>query len=188
MTALHQATALSVRKRQNHISRVADIVDGGSVEAPPDEKIEQQDPATAVVTRTIRDNSFGTRVRRAYGYACAACGLQFDILDAAHIIPVTVVRNFSTRNGLCLCPNHHRAYDNGLILFHGDFSIDVDRELVARYERQHRNKGRELLLDCLFRNLHVPSNPLEQPAPNLLEQRLERIRTLELEHYEKTHR
>ena len=170
---LHRSTVSHVKHMETHIAEVAAVVDGESITRPTDETIERRDPAAAMVSRALRDNGFRARVVRAYAHSCAACGLQFDILDAAHIVPVSDVRNFSTRNGLCLCPNHHRAYDNRLVSIHGDFHIEVDSEMVAHFRRTHKDQGKALLLDSLHRFLHVPANPLEQPAPNLLIRRLE---------------
>jgi putative restriction endonuclease len=170
---LHRSTASSLARTEARIAEVAAVVDGGCIAKPTDASLERRDPVTAMVARALRDNAFPVRVKRAYGYACAACGLQFDVLDAAHIVPVSDLRNFSTRNGLCLCPNHHRAYDNRLVRIHGDFHIEVDSDMVAYFKRTHRDAGKALLLDSLHRFIRVPENPLEQPAPNLLLRRLE---------------
>jgi putative restriction endonuclease len=169
---LHGASAILVTRRERHLARVAATVDGGGVERPPDEQFEHRDPAIGSVSRIFRDAGFPARVCRAYSYACGACGLQYDIIEAAHIIPASVERNSSTRNGICLCPNHHRAFDDGLVIVAPDFRLSVDKALLTRFQRLHRDQGKELLLDSLFQFLRVPQNPLEQPAPNLLERRL----------------
>ena len=152
------------------------MVDGGEVERPPDVEFEHRDPATGSVSRIIRDAGFPARICRAYSYACGACGLQYDIIEAAHIIPASVERNSSTRNGICLCPNHHRAFDDGLVQIAPDFRLSVDTALLTKYQRMRRDQGKDLLLDPLFRFLRVPQNPLEQPAPNLLIRRLEIVK------------
>lgn len=168
----HAGTAAAVKRRQRKVAELAQLVDGSVVGYSPDEVVLPRDAVIRTIARAVRDQSFAKRVKRAYGYTCAACGLQFDVLDAAHILPVSYKANYSTRNGVCLCPNHHRAFDSDLFRVRPDFSIELNQPMVRTFERRHRAQGREMLLDSLYRNLRIPANPLEQPAPNLLTRRL----------------
>jgi len=164
----HAGSLAVVRRRQAVIEQISRTVEGIAVPAPPDAEIVGRDRIIKAANRALRDGSFKNRVLRAYGYACALCGMQFDVIDAAHIVPVERLVNFSTRNGLCMCPNHHRAYDKGLIVVEPSFSITVDQARLAYYKSHRRAEGEENLLGSIFRHLRVPANPLEQPAPNLL--------------------
>lgn len=66
---------------------------------------------------------FRRKVQRAYGYACIVCGLKLPPVgsggspgvDAAHILPYSEYDLDDVRNGLCLCKQHHWAFDEGLI-------------------------------------------------------------------------
>jgi hypothetical protein len=62
---------------------------------------------------------FKFRVLQRYGPRCAFCGLTvIELLDAAHIGPKKEHGSDDPRNGLVLCPNHHRAFDAGLCAVH----------------------------------------------------------------------
>ncbi|MBS6554456.1 MAG: HNH endonuclease, partial [Clostridium sp.] len=51
-----------------------------------------------------------------YNYKCAICDCgEKKILEAAHIIPVNSSGNDKVENGICLCRNHHRMFDEKLI-------------------------------------------------------------------------
>ena len=61
----------------------------------------------------VRHRAFSRDVRFAYGHTCAMCGLGIDLVVGAHIYPATAPNSpDSVENGICLCPNHHAAYDN----------------------------------------------------------------------------
>lgn len=54
-------------------------------------------------------------VFKRYGARCAVCDIDVPaLLDAAHICPKNAGGTDDPRNGLVLCANHHRAFDNGL--------------------------------------------------------------------------
>lgn len=68
-----------------------------------------------------RSGAFRQTILEIYDYTCAACGLRvrlndgFSLVEAAHLVPFNVTRDDHPRNGLALCPNHHRAMDRFLI-------------------------------------------------------------------------
>jgi putative restriction endonuclease len=88
--------------------------------------LESKERRTVIqnVLRRIRDGRFRTKVLRAYSHRCCICGLQLDLLDAAHIIPVDHKRGTDeTKNGLSLCALHHRAFDHALIAVKPDYAV-----------------------------------------------------------------
>lgn len=80
---------------------------------------------TALISavKALRDNNFTQRVLTAYGYRCAVCAIQLDLLDAAHIVPVAADGSDHTSNGLSLCALHHRAFDRSLIAIDDDYKV-----------------------------------------------------------------
>lgn len=71
------------------------------------------------VTRVAyrRNPAFRTKVLQAYDYRCCVCGIQLDLVQAAHIVPHALPESTDeVSNGLALCANHHRLYDDGLLL------------------------------------------------------------------------
>ena len=60
---------------------------------------------------------FAFAVLKRYGAGCAACGLNVKgMVDAAHVVPDHKHGVDDARNGLPLCPTHHRAFDSGYLL------------------------------------------------------------------------
>jgi len=88
--------------------------------APP--PIEADEPFTAVGSKPPRRTStvidrpgqqrFAFEVKKRSGPACALCGLSVKgLVDGAHIIPKEEGGTDDPRNGLPLCPTHHRTFD-----------------------------------------------------------------------------
>jgi putative restriction endonuclease len=76
------------------------------------------------VIRTLRDSSFRDRVLTVYSHRCAMCGLQLELVEAAHIVPVSESTSTDeTANGLALCTLHHRAYDKALVTVANDYHV-----------------------------------------------------------------
>jgi len=94
---------------------------------PIEEVIEQQENEKKVElfdhSRQKKKNSFSSRnnnqpkfnfdVFKYYENKCAACNIS-HFLEAAHIIPVKDKGSDNKLNGLILCKNHHKAFDDGL--------------------------------------------------------------------------
>ena len=69
-----------------------------------------------IVTRAQRDYHFREKVIEKWGGKCIVCGAtEKTILEAAHIESVAHGGSDDPRNGYCLCANHHRMYDHGII-------------------------------------------------------------------------
>ena len=62
-----------------------------------------------------------------YENKCAVCGITY-FLDAAHIIPVKNNGVDHKLNGLILCKNHHKAFDDGFFkINHETLNIEIIR-------------------------------------------------------------
>ncbi|SFQ24257.1 HNH endonuclease [Lachnospiraceae bacterium XBB1006] len=67
-------------------------------------------------SRWERDRRFRNEVLKAYGNRCAICRCgEEKLLEAAHIVAVADGGNDESKNGICLCANHHIMFDKGLI-------------------------------------------------------------------------
>jgi hypothetical protein len=94
------------------------IQDSGFV-AEENEKAAER--AIVAVGRVARDAKFAAEVRAAYEGNCALCGLDWGIVEAAHIYPVTAPSSpDSVWNGICMCGSHHRMFDAHLLYIHPD--------------------------------------------------------------------
>lgn len=64
-----------------------------------------------------RDPHFTEQVLLAYDGRCCVCGRQLGLVQAAHIIPHSQPDSTdSVQNGLALCVEHHKFYDDGLLM------------------------------------------------------------------------
>ena len=64
-------------------------------------------------------NKFRFEVLKRYGKKCGVCkSISEEVIQAAHVRPKSKRGSDDDRNGICLCANHHIAFDKGL------FSID----------------------------------------------------------------
>lgn len=101
--------------------------------APPSSRLTSYEEDTAFSLKTTRSPTAGTikrRRRRAqfrfavfkrYGSACTFCAITDPrLLEAAHLCPVEEDGTDDPRNGLVMCPTHHKAFDSGLLLVHPD--------------------------------------------------------------------
>lgn len=125
------------------------------------------------VVRTIEQNyreaSFRRRVLTAYSHACAVCGMQLKLVDAAHIIPVYDLQsNDETSNGLCLCALHHRAMDRVLIAITPDYRILVNDAEIERLSREQRGNGADLLKSNRAKIIRTPPEKAQRPNPDFL--------------------
>ena len=91
-----------------------------------------------------RNPLFRQFVLHTYDRTCCVCRLRIaggsdgELLDAAHIVPYAVYSNDDVRNGLCLCKNHHWAFDRGLIAVDDDYHIMVSSFLDERRPTEWR--------------------------------------------------
>jgi hypothetical protein len=77
---------------------------------PPEERVRRT--ASALVRRA----AFSAEVVQAYDRLCAMCGLNFGLVQGAHIYPAAAPSSSDdVRNGLALCANHHSAFDRHLV-------------------------------------------------------------------------
>lgn len=76
------------------------------------------------ITRAKRNPLFRDKVIDRWGEQCIVCGAkERKILEAAHIYSVKQGGSDDPANGYCLCANHHRMYDTGILNIHLDKKI-----------------------------------------------------------------
>lgn len=63
-------------------------------------------------SRAVRSYDFSYRVKARCGRECAACAFSIGrVVEGAHVVPVEKNGTDDERNGLPLCPTHHRLLD-----------------------------------------------------------------------------
>jgi putative restriction endonuclease len=121
------------------------------------------------INRKVRDARFRTNVLSAYGHRCAVSGMQLDLVDAAHIIPVEHEKGTDElKNGICLSALHHRAFDHGLIGVKRDYSVIVNEPRMSRLHLIGWDGGAEQFRASLRDQLLLPTRRAHYPDPNYL--------------------
>jgi hypothetical protein len=131
------------------------------------------DTTTTTSTSPTRSEAFRVGVRRIYEHRCAVCGVDArgpgdgsPIVDAAHIVPKSDGGPDDLRNGLCLCKNHHWAFDKGWFSITDDLAVRVHPDLPE-------NEDYNFIREHDGETLHLPEDERFHPHPVFLEARRE---------------
>jgi putative restriction endonuclease len=128
-------------------------------------EIERQ-KFTVTHTAYPRDYSFTQKIRDAYNDSCAMCGMQLELIEAAHIIPHGHPSGTDQMtNGICLCVLHHGAFDNGLIYLDTSYSITKNEEKFRYLTKVNKEEGKSRLLNGLYTRIKLPSTTDYYPSP-----------------------
>lgn len=81
-----------------------------------------------------------------FNHTCAVCNLKDEeLLEAAHIIPVNNEKTAGkTKNGICLCKNCHKMFDNGFFSFADDYSVIVSKKKKISKKTQSLLKKKKM--------------------------------------------
>jgi len=145
-------------------------------DAVDSEEIEERAPEArryAVVStmKALRDANFKDRVLTAYSHACAMCGMQLKLLDAAHILPAAHPDSTDeTKNGISLCTLHHRAFDHGLVTFDASYRIHRNEGMEREFVRSGLDGGLDGFRANLFPMIEVPPDRADRPAAMFINQ------------------
>jgi putative restriction endonuclease len=121
------------------------------------------------INRKVRDARFRQNVLTAYGNRCAVSGMQLDLVDAAHIIPVDHERGTDElKNGLCLSALHHRAFDNGLIGIKRDYSVIINERGMSVLRSIGWDGGAAEFKASLRDQILLPARRTHYPDPDYL--------------------
>lgn len=121
------------------------------------------------IARKYRSSDFRKRVLGAYAHQCAACGVQLELIDAAHIIPVAATTSSDeTKNGIALCKLHHTAYDRNLMSFDERYKIEVSDSEVSRLAAINLVGGLKEFKQHLRTAIILPSDRRDYPPPQYI--------------------
>lgn len=121
------------------------------------------------VTKRVRLANFREIVLRAYDHRCAMCDVQLELIDAAHIVPVSSDSSTDEiNNGLALCSLHHRAYDSGLVTVHEDFEIAASTTRIRELQALNHDGGLDDFKGALRSKISVPPSAADRPRPDYL--------------------
>jgi putative restriction endonuclease len=116
-----------------------------------------------------RDAKFAREILAAYKGKCCVCGRQLGLVQAAHIIPHCDPDCPSTvQNGLALCIEHHRLYDDALLLPGPERTL-LFNEARAKYLRETgRGVGLDGIKALCEKPYRIPKRPELQPSDEYL--------------------
>ena len=117
---------------------------------------------TAEVEQRDGQPEFRAALLRAYSNTCAVTGCTVnEVLQAAHIRPVTNSGSHSLKNGLLLRADVHNLFDRGLLTIDGKYQVILNESI--RGSKTYRTfHGKKLVM--------IPSSPTERPSKKLLEE------------------
>lgn len=129
--------------------------------------------ATTVMAR-LHQAHFRRATLRAYRSRCCVCSLnEHKLLDAAHIVPDRLPEGVAEiRNGMSMCPTHHRAYDRGVLLVHEDYMTEIRNDRLSAADS---TESKIMLLDFAGRPITRPKHEACWPDPALLRRKLELV-------------
>lgn len=124
----------------------------------------QRRRALQTISRALRDRGFSNRVLTAYNFRCAFCNIQLNLIDAAHIVPVSHENSTDeTRNGIALCGLHHKAYDNALVTFNESYQIITSENRLATLRQINRAGEEQRFIHDLRPVISVPPANRDRP-------------------------
>lgn len=86
----------------------------------------------------VRCGIFKREIPKIYNYQCAISGMRIEsitniqMVDACHIIPFAVSHDDTIKNGICLSPNLHRAFDRGLLTITQEYKVKISARIVEQ--------------------------------------------------------
>lgn len=145
-------------------------------------RVEREYRQWAASVRGPEAAKFRREVQRAYNYTCIVCGLRWPStkcspkpgVDAAHLLPWTEYELDDVRNGVCLCKQHHWAFDERLITFtysDGTYFVELNAEKCDAIRNEHP----DFPLHELARHAgpieagRLPQQKRKRPDPGVLE-------------------
>ena len=111
-----------------------------------------------------RSPQFRQAVLEAYENCCAMCGLQLELIEAAHLVPHAHPRGLDVvPNGIALCALHHKSLDTGLLYIDANYGIRINAVRLRYLARMRRTGGFRRFRQRLRPMISFPQDPDEYP-------------------------
>jgi putative restriction endonuclease len=130
--------------------------------------------AETIAMARLHQAHFRRETLSAYGHRCCVCELrERPMLDAAHIVPDRLPEGIATvKNGLAMCPTHHRAYDQDVLLVSESYRVEVRRD---RLEHVESPPTATMLLNYDGKTIWLPRDEALRPSLEFLRRKLELV-------------
>lgn len=123
----------------------------------------------------VRDARFRRRVTTAYDCRCAMCGIDANLIQAAHIYPAAAPGSQDEPwNGLALCPNHHAAFDQHLLAVHPEDKTIIYSPTIK--SDAESSPAMAAFVSATFGSLAQPREPASLPREEMFTRRYEHFR------------
>ncbi|MCD8489144.1 MAG: HNH endonuclease [Desertifilum sp.] len=112
----------------------------------------------------VRNSFFRKFVVHVYDYQCAFCRMRVtrlsnqNLVDGAHIKPLSIFYDNTINNGISLCKNHHWAFDKGWFCINSKYRIIVSKDL------QEESPNSKLMKDYQGEVILLPSSEKFLPS------------------------
>ena len=111
-----------------------------------------------------RSPQFRQAVLDAYENRCAMCGVQLELIEAAHLVPHAHPNGSdSVPNGIALCALHHKSLDTGLLYVDADYYIRMNAVRRRYLARMQRIEGLRRFERLLRPTITLPQDPADYP-------------------------
>ena len=111
-----------------------------------------------------RNPQFRQAVLEAYKNCCAMCGLQLELIEAAHLVPHAHPRGMDVvPNGIALCALHHKSLDTGLLYIDANYDIRINAVRQRYLTRMQRTGGFRRFRRQLRAMIALPQDLTEVP-------------------------
>lgn len=151
---------------QELLQRAAELED---VEQEIEEEVDERQRIVREVSRLSRDANFRNKILDAYGKRCAVTRRQLKLVDAAHILPVSVEGSTDeTVNGIALSPTMHRAFDNSLIYLNENYNMVLNPEKTQKLSNLDLVDGLPEFRGWLDQQIHLPADRRQRPDVDLI--------------------
>ena len=114
-------------------------------------------------TRFVRGGLFKKLVPKVYDFTCAISGMKViamngsSLVEACHIVPISISGDDKVTNGIALCPNLHTAFDRGMIGVDEQLRVVVSSALADDLTSPYNLKQfHGQLLRLPFGEMHYP--------------------------------
>jgi len=124
------------------------------------------------ITRTAyaRNPRFREAVLTAYGHSCCVCNRQLGLVQAAHIVPHQHPESVDdVSNGLALCIEHHKLYDDALLLPRAGRALHLNPQRVEHLKNIGQVGGLAKIQALAATKYRIPDHVPSRPSDDKLE-------------------
>lgn len=121
----------------------------------------------AIIKQRVNQSFFRTTVLNSYDFKCCISGVKnIELLEACHIVDWSLdsINRTNPKNGLCMNPFFHRAYDKHLLSITPDLTIVVSDKLLQNVDSE---SFKEYLNNLFGKKICLPNK--FQPQKDFLE-------------------